>query len=69
MKIAFFRLTVFGADGYEKEHFDFDSKAAKFYELIARGYKRDDLEKRYITSKNSGGDSRRPIRSPNHSTT
>ena len=48
MNIAFFRLTVYGADGYEKEHFDFDSKAAqlsKFYELIAQGYKRDDLEK------------------------
>jgi|GEM_PF-5330383 len=28
MKIAFFRLTVYGADGYEKEPFDFDSKAA-----------------------------------------
>ena len=48
MKIAFFRLTVYDADGYEKEHFDFHSKAAqlsKFYELIAQEYKRDDLEK------------------------
>lgn len=39
MKIALFRLTVYGADGFEKELFDFDSKSAqlsKFYELTAR---------------------------------
>lgn len=48
MKISFFRITVYGTDGYEKEHFDFHSKAAqlaKFYELIEAGYKRRDLEK------------------------
>lgn len=48
MQINFFRVTVYGPDGYEKEHFDFHSKAAqlaKYYELIEQGYKRDDLEK------------------------
>lgn len=48
MHIAFFRLTVYGKDGYEREHFDFHGKTtqlAKFYELLAEDYKREDLEK------------------------